>query len=249
MIFKVLTVFLLLSTVFVNTNAEYLYATDVAGNISVSQLNCIRSNGYSAIFTQIYSNNGYVDLTGFQNVISAYLAGLGTEVYISPYSINSPTFFEFDQIYKQFNSSNIHVRTIWLKVADSSIWARNPSFNIDFIKKIVTWARLYGITIGIYTNWYDWDRITGSTTTFQKYNLPLWYWNAYGYGPSAEGTADFSDFRSFGNWKSASAKEYGLKENLCSATISKIVYQKSASFLKFKSYKNMTQPVAGSAIF
>uniref|UniRef100_A0A0N5BT78 Glycoside hydrolase n=1 Tax=Strongyloides papillosus TaxID=174720 RepID=A0A0N5BT78_STREA len=252
MLNKFLTVFLLLSTVFVNTNAQYAYATDVMGSFSVSQFRCIKSNGYSAIFTQIYSaaNGGLVDATGSQNVLNAYQAGLGTEVYINPAPKSTKqSYVQFDESYKQLRNANINVRTIWLKVTDPVLWYQNPSYNINFIQGMITRARNYGITLGIFTNWYDWYQITASTTTFQQYNLPLWYWDVYGFGPSAEGSRDFSDFRSFGSWTSASAKEYALTEWLCSAAISKVVYFKSNSNLKLLSDKNMTQPVAGSAIF
>uniref|UniRef100_A0A0N5BT82 Putative lysozyme n=1 Tax=Strongyloides papillosus TaxID=174720 RepID=A0A0N5BT82_STREA len=251
MLNKVLTVFLLLSTVFVNTNAQYAYATDVMGSFSVSQFSCIKSSGYSAVFTQIYSasNGGLVDTTGCQNVINAYQAGLGTEVYINPAPQSTKqSYTQFDEAYNQLKSANINVRTIWLKVTNPVLWYENPSYNINFIQGMITRARNYGITLGIYTNWYDWYQITASTTTFQQYNLPLWYWDTYGFGPSAEGTADFSDFRSFGSWTSASAKEYALNESCCSAIISKVVYSTSASYLELISNKSLSTPVAGSAI-
>uniref|UniRef100_A0A0K0FGA9 GH26 domain-containing protein n=1 Tax=Strongyloides venezuelensis TaxID=75913 RepID=A0A0K0FGA9_STRVS len=248
MIYKVITAFFVLSTVFVSTNAEYLKATDVAGNFSVSQLSCIRTNGYSAIFTQIYAGFDGVDKTGSQNVINAHSAGLGTEVYINPYPRGLPSHVQFDEAYQLLNSSNIHVRTIWLKVTGRKEWHYTPQDNIDFIYRMMYRAAQYEVTLGIYTNWYDLVRITGNTKAFQHYNVPLWYWDAYGFGSSAESAPNFSDFRPFGSWNSASAKEYGFNDYLCSATISKIVYSQSASFLKVKSDVNMTQPVAGSAI-
>uniref|UniRef100_A0A0K0EZ60 Glycoside hydrolase family 25 n=1 Tax=Strongyloides venezuelensis TaxID=75913 RepID=A0A0K0EZ60_STRVS len=249
---KILTIFLLLSTVFVNTNASYAYATDVMGSFSISQFSCIKSSGYSAIFTQIYSavNGGLVDTTGSQNVINAYQAGLGTEVYMNPAPQSTKqSYRQFEEAYNQLKSANINVRTIWLKVTNPVLWYQNPTYNINFIQGMITRARNYGVTLGIFTSWYDWYQITASTTTFQQYNLPLWYWDVYGFGPSAEGAANFIDFRSFASWTSASAKEYGLNETLCSAVISKIVYAKSGSSLELISNRNSTQPIAGSAIF
>uniref|UniRef100_A0A0K0FT57 GH26 domain-containing protein n=1 Tax=Strongyloides venezuelensis TaxID=75913 RepID=A0A0K0FT57_STRVS len=217
MIYKVTTAFILLSTVFVSTNDEYLNAADVAGNFSVLQFNCLKTNCNSAIFTQIYAGSDGVDKTGSQNVISAQSAGLGAEVYINPYPRGLPSYVQFDKAFQLLKSSNIHVRTIWLKVTGRKEWHYTPHDNIDFIYDMMYRASQYGVTLGIYTN-------------------------------CAESAPNFSDFRPFGSWQSASAKEYGFNESFCSATLSKIVYSQSASFLKVKSDVNMTQPVAGSAI-
>uniref|UniRef100_A0A0N5BT77 Glycoside hydrolase n=1 Tax=Strongyloides papillosus TaxID=174720 RepID=A0A0N5BT77_STREA len=252
MLNKVLTIFLLLSTVFVSTNAEYAYAIDVKGSFSVSQFRCIKLSNYSAIFTQIYSpiNGGSVDIYGSKNVVFANQVGLGTEAYInpSPQSIKR-SYIQFDEAYNQLISAGIKVRTIWLKVTKPLLWKQNSSYNVDFIKGMITRARSRGVTLGIFTNWYDWDQITGSTTTFQQYNLPLWYWDVYGFGSGAESPANFDDFRSFGSFSYIKAKEYALIEWFCSAVISKVVYEKSDSSLELISNKNTTQPIAGNAIF
>uniref|UniRef100_A0A0K0EZ57 Lysozyme n=1 Tax=Strongyloides venezuelensis TaxID=75913 RepID=A0A0K0EZ57_STRVS len=249
MIYKVITPFLLLSTVFVSTNAEYLNAIDVSESLFTPQINCIKSNGYSAIFTQVYAGSDGVDETGIENIINAYKGDLGVEVYILPYPKGLPSDVQFDDTYKRLKSANIDVRTIWLKVTNQQDWIYLTQENINFIQSMIIRARNYGVTLGIYTNWYDWYQITGNTTAFQQFNLPLWYWDTYGYGLGAESLPNFNDFRGFGSWKSATVKEYGLKEFICSSTLSKIVYSKSSSFMKFKGDKNMTQPVAGSAIF
>uniref|UniRef100_A0A0N5BT74 Lysozyme n=1 Tax=Strongyloides papillosus TaxID=174720 RepID=A0A0N5BT74_STREA len=251
MLNKVLTVFLLLSTVSVSTNAEYAYAIDVKGSLSVSQFNCTKSSNFSAVFTQIYSPiyEGMVDTTGCQNVKTAFQVGLETEVYINPAPLSDKqSDTQFDEAYNQLDFAGIKVRTIWLKVTNQIFWSQNLSYNINFIQKMILRAKDYNITLGIYTNWYDWDQIAGSTTAFQQYNLPLWYWDASGLGSNAEGTKDFMNFRSFGSWINPSAKEYALTEWFCSAVISKVVYLKSNSSSELISNKNMVQPVAGSAI-
>ncbi|CEF67772.1 Glycoside hydrolase, superfamily domain-containing protein [Strongyloides ratti] len=251
MFHKILTVFLLLSTVTVNVNGQYAYAVDVLGSLTTSQFSCIKSSGYSAVFTQIYSasNGGTVDTNGCQSVINAYQVGLGTEVYINPSPQSSKqSYMQFDEAYQQLKNANINVRTIWLKVTNPVLWYQNPSNNINFIQGMITRARSYGVTLGIFTSWYDWYQITASTTTFQQYNLPLWYWNTLGFGPSAEGSANFNDFRTFGGWSSPMAKEYALNESCCSAIISKVAYQTSSSFSKLL-VKNVKYPLAGSAIF
>uniref|UniRef100_A0A0N4Z2J4 Glycoside hydrolase n=1 Tax=Parastrongyloides trichosuri TaxID=131310 RepID=A0A0N4Z2J4_PARTI len=252
MLLKISTIFLIFSTVFTTVNGQYAYAADVMGAVSLSQFSCIKTNGYSAVFTQIYSasNGGAVDTNGCQSVINAYQAGLGTEVYINPAPQSSKqSYTQFDEALQQLKNANINVRTIWLKVTNPALWYQNPTYNVNFIQGMITRARSNGITLGIYTNWYDWYEITASSTSFTSYNLPLWYWNANGFGSSGESTANFNDFRSFGGWSSVSAKEYALNESCCSAIISKVVYSTTASTtLIDKVIKNMSTPMAGSAI-
>uniref|UniRef100_A0A0N5BT80 Lysozyme n=1 Tax=Strongyloides papillosus TaxID=174720 RepID=A0A0N5BT80_STREA len=253
MLSKISTVLLLLSISFVSTNADYAYAADVEGLLNPSQFNCFKSKGYSAVFTQIYAtvNGGSVNKYGSQNVIYAHKAGLATEVYIdpSPQSIK-PSYTQFDEAYYQLTNANISVRSIWLKVTKPLLWNQNVFYNINFIKDIITRAQSYNVNLGIYTNWYDWDQITGSTTIFQQYSLPLWYWNTRGFGSNAETSYDFDDFVNFGGWFSQNpkAKEYGLIEWSCSTVISEISYHTPKSYLELLRNKNLTQPVAGSAI-
>uniref|UniRef100_A0A0K0EZ55 Uncharacterized protein n=1 Tax=Strongyloides venezuelensis TaxID=75913 RepID=A0A0K0EZ55_STRVS len=236
----------------VSSNERSEFAAYVKGFFSNSQLRCIKLNNYSAIFTQIYSptNGGSVDNYGSQNVIFANQIGMGTEVYINPSpESNKHSYVQFDEAYKNLILAGIEVRTIWLKVIKPFLWKKNFLHNINFIEGMITRARNYGVTLGIFTSWYDWDQITGSTTIFQQYNLPLWYWDVYGYGSGAESPANFDDFRSFGSFSYVKAKEYALIEWFCSAVISKVVFEKSDTSLEPISNRNTTQPIAGNAIF
>uniref|UniRef100_A0A0K0F4J5 ANF_receptor domain-containing protein n=1 Tax=Strongyloides venezuelensis TaxID=75913 RepID=A0A0K0F4J5_STRVS len=201
MLSKILIVLLLLFTIFVNSNAQVAYATDVVGFLTPSQFSCIKYSGYDAVFTQIYSpmDGGSVDIYGTKNIITAYEAGLSTEVYINPApQSNKLGDTQFDEAYKQLTNAHIHVRSIWLKVTKPLLWHQNVSYNVNFIRDMLNRAQSYNVNFGIYTNWYDWDQITGSTAVFQQDNLPLWYWNAQGFGPNAESLYHFGDFTQFG---------------------------------------------------
>uniref|UniRef100_A0A0K0F4J8 GH26 domain-containing protein n=1 Tax=Strongyloides venezuelensis TaxID=75913 RepID=A0A0K0F4J8_STRVS len=196
-------------------------------------------------------DGGSVDIYGTKNIITAYEAGLSTEVYINPApQSNKLGDTQFDEAYKQLTNAHIHVRSIWLKVTKPLLWHQNVSYNVNFIRDMLNRAQSYNVNFGIYTNWYDWDQITGSTTVFQQDNLPLWYWNAQGFGPNAESLYHFGDFTQFGSWswQIPKAKSFGLVEWSCSAVISKILYTLPFYDSEFLRNKNLTQPLAGSAI-
>ncbi|KAI6238546.1 putative lysozyme [Aphelenchoides fujianensis] len=93
--------------------------------------------------------------------------------------------------------------------------------NVNFIQSVISAANNAGVQIAIYTNWYDWDQITASSTSIASSTQ---LWNANGYGSRAEGYGDFSDFFSFGNFRSATIKQYGLGESICSTTVNVNTY-------------------------
>uniref|UniRef100_A0A7E4V596 Lysozyme n=1 Tax=Panagrellus redivivus TaxID=6233 RepID=A0A7E4V596_PANRE len=120
-------------------------------------------------------------------------------------------------------NSGINVRKVWLQVTGPINWSNNVATNINFISGFIARAKTYGITVGIYTSWYDWQQITGATTQFSNSD-GLWYWSAFGQGPDAEGVASFDDFRPFGGWTAPSVKQFALNEALCGLTLNRDIY-------------------------
>lgn len=78
----------------------------------------------------------------------------------------------------------------------------------------------YNYQVGIYTNVYDWNQITGGWTGAGS-DVMLWYWNVQGSGPSGETAANFNDFRSFGNWRAANVKQFAQVEGVCNVTVNR----------------------------
>lgn len=64
--------------------------------------------------------------------------------------------------------------------------------------------------------------MTGNYNGFSS--SPLWYYNAFGQGPSGESPANFDDFRPFGGWTSPNVKQFALNEGLCGLTLNRDVY-------------------------
>ncbi|KAJ1350527.1 hypothetical protein KIN20_006332 [Parelaphostrongylus tenuis] len=74
----------------------------------------------------------------------------------------------------------------------------------------------YGLSVGIYTNYYDWSQITNGTVVG---NTMLWYWNVYGSGEAGESQPNFKDFDPFSGWSAPTVKQFGQVESVCGVTV------------------------------
>ncbi|WKX93693.1 hypothetical protein Q1695_011172 [Nippostrongylus brasiliensis] len=133
---------------------------------------------------------------------------------------------QFDELYNALISANINVRSIWLQVTSPINWPTNTSNNVAFMNSVLSRAIQYGLTVGIYTNSYDWDQIAGGATV---YNVMLWYWKVNGAGTSGETPANYNDFRSFGGWSKPSVKQFAQSEYTCGVLSNRDIYTTSTS--------------------
>jgi len=208
--------------------AGYNFAVDLSVSASVSNFQCLVSNGYLAAFIRVYmpTGNGMVDNTGITNVQNAATAKIGTEVYVTPQALGSKQgYTQFDETYAALQNRGVTLRTIWLQVTSPVNWSNNQQTNINFITSFVQRAMQMGVTPGIYTNTYDWQQITSSWSGLSSFgNVYLWYWHVLGQGVSGESTPDFSDFRAFGSWSTANVKQFAQSESICGMTLNRDVY-------------------------
>ncbi|ETN71936.1 hypothetical protein NECAME_19099, partial [Necator americanus] len=195
------------------------YAVDIYDAYSLSVFQCIRQSLYAIAFIRGYSPAGQGQLDPYVswNIQNAHSAGLGTEVYMTPLPYSTKTGAQqFDEMYGGLRNGNINVRSVWVQVNSSVAWYSNNTTNVNFLNSILSRARQYGLSIGIYTNMYDWNKITGGATVT---NAMLWYSNVYGSGVTNESPADYSDFLSFGGWTTPSVKQFAQAETVCSVTV------------------------------
>ncbi|EPB77547.1 hypothetical protein ANCCEY_03389 [Ancylostoma ceylanicum] len=202
--------------------ASFAYALDLSVPVSTSTFQCIRQSYYNVAFVRGYSpaGQGQFDPYACTNIQNANAAGLGTEVYMTPQPKSSKSGAQqFDEMYGGLRNSNINVRSVWIQQ--------------------------YGLSIGIYTNVYDWNQITGGASIN---NAMLWYWNVYGAGPTNESPANFNDFRSFGGWTAPSVKQFGQVESVCGVTVNRDIYTVSgaAKLAGMAKYEKTEQIVVGS---
>ncbi|KAK6055516.1 hypothetical protein COOONC_06980 [Cooperia oncophora] len=151
------------------------YALDLSAPVSVSGFTCFRQNLYNVVFIRGYAptGSGTVDTYACANIQNANSAGLGTEVYMTPQPNSAKGGAQqFDEMYNNLRNSNINVRSVWIQVTSPINWFASTTTNINFLNSILSRASQYGLTIGIYTNFYDWSQITGGATIN---NAMLWW--------------------------------------------------------------------------
>ncbi|KAJ1353589.1 copper chaperone of lysine biosynthesis protein, partial [Parelaphostrongylus tenuis] len=165
---------------------------------------------------------GQVDPAVVSNIQNAYSAGLGTEVYMTPQPNSRKTGAQqLDEAYNYLTSSGIRVVTAWIQVMSPINWSTNTRANVIFINSIVARAKQYGLSVGIYTNYYDWSQITNGAVVG---NTKLWYWNVYGSGVAGESQPNFKDFHTFAAWSAPTVKQFAQVESVCGVTVNRDVY-------------------------
>uniref|UniRef100_A0AC34EZG0 Uncharacterized protein n=1 Tax=Panagrolaimus sp. ES5 TaxID=591445 RepID=A0AC34EZG0_9BILA len=224
-------------------NATYNFAVDITANGSASTFQCLYKQGYSAVFIQAYSRDygGSLNPNLIQNLNNAGAANLGSELYVT-LTTEKEGQPQFDAVYNKLKASGINLRSIWLQVTSPLKWNTNVNTNLHRIQNFINRGYATGVTVGIYTNWYDWQQITGSAFS----DLRLWYWSATpgqfslpyyqflaisftsrridGPGSNAESAANFDDFRQFSSFLKPAVKQFGINENLCGMTLNRDVY-------------------------
>ncbi|RCN34235.1 hypothetical protein ANCCAN_19924 [Ancylostoma caninum] len=232
----------------VMATTTYAYALDVSVQMALSGAKCIKSSGYSTVFVRGYApaSNGLFDSAACSNVNNANSAGLGTEVYMTPqprYTSKNGT-QQFDELYNGLKKCNVVIRSVWIQVTSPVNWNSSPAFNVNFLNSIISRASQYGVTVGIYTNQYDWNQITSGASGSPN-GLMLWYWSVNGSGVSGETAANFNDFRAFGYWNAPNAKQFAQVESVCGYTVNRDVYSTS-SRMAGMAQRESSQPLVGN---
>ncbi|RCN34234.1 hypothetical protein ANCCAN_19923 [Ancylostoma caninum] len=161
------------------------YAVDLSAPLPTSTFKCIQGISlYAFLRAYSHSGQGQLDPVACSNIKNAYAAGLNTEAYMTPQPKSSKTGAQqFDEMYGGLRNCDISVKSIWVQVTYPVNWHASTTKNVDFLNGILIRAQQYGIVVGVYTNLYEWNEITGGAITD---NIPIWYWNVYGPGTSNE---------------------------------------------------------------
>ena len=212
--------------------ATYAKGLDIYQPGNSSTFTCIYSYGYSTVFVRAYKPDlsGSVDYNAVQSIKYASNARLGVEVYMTPAPKSSKTAAtQVDEALNALANGGITVRTLWLQVTSPVNWNSAQATNNNFILAAASRIRARGVRPGVYTSTYDWQQITNNAKNTGS-DVLLWYWHVNGQGVSGETSADFSDFRGFGNWNTTSSvlvKQFGQNEPICGLTVNRDVYPTS----------------------
>ncbi|CAI2354441.1 unnamed protein product [Caenorhabditis sp. 36 PRJEB53466] len=198
----------------------HAYGVDVAFHTFLSDMDCLRDQGYKTVFVRAFNpiGNGYFDREALNTINNAYDAGIGSEVYITP-NINSSRSGadQVSLVYQNLYNNGVNVKSIWIQVTSPSNWKGTLVERIEFIQEMVQRVQDLGLTAGIYTSFYDWLEITGGWNTLSS-DVLLWYWHVLGVGARGETEPILDDFRPFGPWRSAAVKQFAQVEKVSSVS-------------------------------
>ncbi|CAD5230244.1 unnamed protein product [Bursaphelenchus xylophilus] len=192
--------------------APAAFGVDSASLLSDTQAGCLARSRFTAGFFRL-SNVGVADGIGVRNAYTANNAGLKFEMYVTPtLALSAATQVETAFVYAQ--KSNIRLNRVWLQVTNPLDWNKDRPSNVRFINDFVTAAIRFNAKVGFYTNWYDYEQITGNSRAISK--ADLWHWHVLGAGPAGQSSKDFSDFRTFGPFSDwPVVKQYGIAVAPC----------------------------------
>lgn len=100
---------------------------------------------------------------------------------------------------------------IWLDIEGSQYWMGSSSSNQAFYKSLKDACSSHA-RCGIYSSYYQWEDIFGSTSFVYGNDLPLWY-------AHYDGNPSFSDFSAFGGWSKPFIKQYNGDLTKCSTSV------------------------------
>uniref|UniRef100_A0A158P9R9 Mannosyltransferase n=1 Tax=Angiostrongylus cantonensis TaxID=6313 RepID=A0A158P9R9_ANGCA len=152
------------------------------------------------------------------------------------------------------SSSALVIENLWSIIEELALRAVcrivfDKQFIVFYVSLAMVTVRIglntYGVSVGIYTNFYDWQQITNNWTGAT--NCPLWYWKVLGPGPSGETSSNFYDFHPFSLWTSPIAKQFGQLELVCGSTVNRagnavLVMPMITSTVLVRSHFRLTKP-------
>uniref|UniRef100_A0AC34QA27 Lysozyme n=1 Tax=Panagrolaimus sp. JU765 TaxID=591449 RepID=A0AC34QA27_9BILA len=196
--------------------SEAALGFDAINTISSATFTCLKNAGHSFFVGRVSRSNGKVDTQGIQNIITARKAGFSdVDGYIFP-CLSSSCPSAASQVTSAINAlknAGATIGKLWLDVEILS-WPSSHTSNRAFIESMANTAVGLGYSVGIYSNYNNWQSIVGADYTgVSKY--PLW-WARY------NGVADLSTgWSAFGGWSKPTIHQYAGDTTQCSLGLDK----------------------------
>jgi len=193
--------------------SEAANGVDVSSPVSLSQFQCMASNGYSFVIVRGYQSNGVIDPNAETTLENAKAAGLYHDTYHFPCIGGvSPQ----DQVNAIVNYLGSLPGIYWIDVETNPSpgcgW-QDPNTNCGFLHNLVSDFQARGVQVGIYASYYMWNTIFGGPNNCNQFSsLQLWY-------ADYDGQQNFNDFQSFGGWTSPNIKQYSGTGSACGASV------------------------------
>uniref|UniRef100_A0A0K0FIF7 Glycosyl hydrolase family 25 n=1 Tax=Strongyloides venezuelensis TaxID=75913 RepID=A0A0K0FIF7_STRVS len=175
---------------------------DAINPISASTFKCLYNEGYRFFIARAWESNGNYDYTGMQNIKNAWAGGMQhVDAYIFP-CLSSGCAHAANQVeatVDKLKAEGAKIGTLWLDI-ERYAWPADHNYNRNFITAMVNQAQSMGVTVGIYSNYYNWEAIVGLDYSAHS-NLPLWWANYNGH-------QDYTGYRPFGGWSRPAMHQY-----------------------------------------
>mmetsp|Transcript_2066 Transcript_2066/g.2030 ORF Transcript_2066/g.2030 Transcript_2066/m.2030 type:complete len:278 (-) Transcript_2066:125-958(-) len=186
---------------------------DIADPASVSDINCFISSGYKDfIVPRGFRSTGAIDTNVCTNLKNAQTAGIKyRDVYMFPCptcSTSASSQLTSLVNYLNTNCASAWSGRVWLDIEGSNYWYTSTSTNKAWYQELVDSCTTNKIRCGVYSSSSQWSSIFGSTSYSYGASNPLWY-------AHYDNLPAFSDFVSFGGWKTPYAKQYAGDETIC----------------------------------
>ncbi|KAK0428745.1 hypothetical protein QR680_010986 [Steinernema hermaphroditum] len=209
-----------------NSQVQFGYAIDLVNFTSIQSYNCLRQKGYTYAFIGVYHpvGDGSVLPRAAANIQNAVTGGF----HVFPYFLPQPQSRksgaqQLGEVIEYLGTYKLYTKQIWLQVTSPINWPNNKQGNVAFISGILQAANRYNVKVGIYTNWYDWEQITGN---WRLDGHQLWYWSVFGTGFNAESAPNVDDFRPFAGFTHShgAMKQYGIGLYDCQANFNRNIF-------------------------
>ncbi|TMS34175.1 hypothetical protein L596_001814 [Steinernema carpocapsae] len=175
---------------------------DAIQEISVNGFHCLRNEGYKFFIGRVWTSTGHFDLTGMNNIKRAREAGVKyVDGYLFP-CLRVACGSGNAQVQKTINKlrqEGSKIGTLWLDV-ERLAWPANEAHNRQFILDMASEAQRMGVTVGVYSNYNNWQAIVGASWSGVSH-LPLW-WADY------NGHQNYRGFKAFGGWSKPAMHQY-----------------------------------------
>lgn len=176
---------------------------DVSTYVSSSAARCLVKD-YSFIIVRGYRSNGEIDSNMKNTVKNCRNAGFkAVHIYMFPCPrCRDSAYTQMTELLDYLRKNDVKYGRIWIDVEQSSRFWGSESSNRKFLADLIRAAG--SAPLGIYANYNTWHETFGSDFHIAQ-TLPLWYPRYDSAGASER------DFRSFGGWTGAIAKQVCLR--------------------------------------
>lgn len=148
--------------------------------MSSSTASCFKSSGYgNFIVPRGYQSVGKVDPNVCKSLTAAQSAGIPIrDVYLFPCpTCSKSAATQMSELISYLNSNckSYWSGRVWLDIEGSQYWLGSASSNQAWYQNLQNSCSTYGVKCGVYSSYYQWEDIFGSTSYSYGKSLPLWY--------------------------------------------------------------------------